>query len=280
MRMGIRRPTLSRPTARRHALGAALAAAALGMAALTGSVVAPAVAAPGTSQLVEGEGLVPGETLVSDSGQYVVEFDEYGGLFESGAVDGLWYCCGTELPAGDVRLAVQTDGNVVIYSSTFGVLLNTQTNGATDVKLVLQDDGNLVVYNGAGQPLWWNGVTDDQLVSVDQPGGSSVLESGWYLSAPDRRTKLVMQTDGNLVLYGPGSRALWWTGTNGSGAERLALQEDGNLVLYRANGTPAWQSGTRGVDLNILAVQDDGNLVLYSGYDDGIGPVWWTGTRA
>lgn len=61
-----------------------------------------------------------------------------------------------------------------------------------------------------------------------------------------RGANLVFQTDGNLVLYGPGKQVLWATNTNRSGISRLAMQTDGNLVIYDNSGQPVWTSGTQG----------------------------------
>jgi len=52
-----------------------------------------------------------------------------------------------------------------------------------------------------------------------------------------------MQTDGNLVLYGP-SGALWDAHTAGHGGARLAVQDDCNLVIYASNGAVLWSTGT------------------------------------
>ena len=57
--------------------------------------------------------------------------------------------------------------------------------------------------------------------------------------------KLVVQGDGNLVLYDANSTALWNSSTSGQGVApyKLVLQDDHNLVLYAAGG-PIWSSGT------------------------------------
>ncbi len=54
-----------------------------------------------------------------------------------------------------------------------------------------------------------------------------------------------MQTDGNLVLYGPSSSVVWASGTNGHPGARLVIQNDGNLVIY-SGSTPLWATGTSG----------------------------------
>jgi hypothetical protein len=44
---------------------------------------------------------------------------------------------------------------------------------------------------------------------------------------------------------------------------RLIMQRDGNLVLYLSNGQPAWSSNTFGKPGSFLLVQNDGNMVIY-----------------
>ena len=103
--------------------------------------------------------------------------------------------------------------------------------------------------------------------------GQSLVSSGSdnHNTSPYR---LVMQTDGNLVVYTPGRQAIWQSGTPGTGSNnRLVLQSDGNLVVYTEAGRAVWNTGTvRGVhgERDKLLMQADGNVVLYSSN----GPVW------
>jgi hypothetical protein len=60
----------------------------------------------------------------------------------------------------------------------------------------------------------------------------------------------VVQPDGNLVVYS-GSNALWASGTQGNQLGYLLLQADGDMVLYDAGGGPVWHTGT-GVDMPSL----------------------------
>jgi hypothetical protein len=50
--------------------------------------------------------------------------------------------------------------------------------------------------------------------------------------------------------------------TNDEGTARLVMQADGNLVLYNRNGKALWNSGTAGSINDRLEVQADGNLVV------------------
>jgi hypothetical protein len=97
------------------------------------------------------------------------------------------------------------------------------------------------------------------------------------------RYQLVLQGDGNLVLYGLKGRVLggatWASGTDGQVATQAVLQRDGNFVVYgsrgRVPGGATWASGTDGQGGTTLVMQDDGNLVLYR--PDG-SAVWATDT--
>lgn len=47
---------------------------------------------------------------------------------------------------------------------------------------------------------------------------------------------LRIQNDGNLCIYTPEGEPIWATNTHGHhGLNRLIMQEDGNLVLYNEN---------------------------------------------
>jgi hypothetical protein len=85
---------------------------------------------------------------------------------------------------------------------------------------------------------------------------------------------LIMQGDGNLVLY-QGGTALWASNTAGSGADEAIMQGDGNLVLYTSSGTPVWASNTAGNTGAYLDEQNDGNVVIYSASGSTL---WSTGT--
>jgi hypothetical protein len=54
---------------------------------------------------------------------------------------------------------------------------------------------------------------------------------------------LIMQTDGNLVLYDAANQPRWATGTNGRAVTHVIMQKDGNLVIYNRK-IPVWASDT------------------------------------
>jgi hypothetical protein len=100
------------------------------------------------------------------------------------------------------------------------------------------------------------------------------LNVGNSLTSQDGRFTLILQSDGNLVLYWSGGAPRWATGTDGRTVSRAIMQMDGNFVLYAPDGTAVWASGTVGHPGASLTLQNDGNLVIYG---PG-GPLWATNT--
>lgn len=56
--------------------------------------------------------------------------------------------------------------------------------------------------------------------------------------------KLMMQSDGNLVVYSSANKPIWQSGTVGKGIQKykLVLGTDGNLCLVDGSGTTIWSS--------------------------------------
>lgn len=85
-----------------------------------------------------------------------------------------------------------------------------------------------------------------------QNGSYTNLSSPNVLNADqclvDNSYELVMQPDGNLVLYDrtitSRRQRAWSSNTAGSGAVQAKMQDDGNLVLYTYSSRPIWASNT------------------------------------
>ncbi len=88
------------------------------------------------------------------------------------------------------------------------------------------------------------------------------LEQGDSLTSANGAYTLILQDDGNLVLYAR-DNAVWATGTDGQDVVRAEVQTDGNFVLYTPD-KPVWHTDTKGKKDVKLVLQDDRNLVLYA----------------
>lgn len=101
------------------------------------------------------------------------------------------------------------------------------------------------------------------LVAGDSPSPRS-------LTSDNEQYSVIMQDDGNLVMYPlPGGSAIWATNTGGLGAHRADMQDDGTLVLYHPDGSAVWAAGGSGQGPGSrLVMQDDRNLVVYNQNDE------------
>ncbi len=80
----------------------------------------------------------------------------------------------------------------------------------------------------------------------DKLAPNETLKKGASLTSRNGAYTLTLQTDGNLVLYRKGSgKALWASNTDGRPGLRVIMQGDGNLVLYGPL-KPLWDSKTSG----------------------------------
>jgi len=102
------------------------------------------------------------------------------------------------------------------------------------------------------------------------------LNTNDQLVADNGKTQLLMQNDGNLVLYRTDThQALWASNTWAKPVNHAVMQGDGNFVCYDANGQAYWATGTWGHPGSYVLLQDDGNLVVYG--PNG-GPLWASNT--
>jgi hypothetical protein len=104
---------------------------------------------------------------------------------------------GTALRSGNGHiLAVQHDGNVVLYTASGVLIWSTNTRGYQPLYFLMKPDGNLVLVTTTGQ-AWASNTSSN-------PGAS-----------------LVVQDDGNLAIYrggsqtGTGNNPLWASDTSG-----------------------------------------------------------------
>ncbi|MFF4267225.1 hypothetical protein [Streptomyces virginiae] len=107
------------------------------------------------------------------------------------------------------------------------------------------------------------------------------LDSGQSLVPTPGKPELVMQSDGNLVVYAttyPGGPKLplWYSGTYGNPGAYALMQEDGNFVIYKQGGGPqtgggVWHTATYGDRANSYiraSIRDDGEFSVSGRSED------------
>jgi hypothetical protein len=193
-----------------------------------------------------------------------------------------------------------------LYSESFNIVQDGVTWMSAGFKLPIQvatPVASPVNYSAHILPTNSALIAGQSLISPDGYTTLSLSSDGVLQLTQDYQTvwsagvsagtdsKLIMQGDGNLVLYNKTGSPLWHTATSGNGASKLYVQEDGNMVIYKDTGESTWSSGTsvglahtaypttaidnngrmtfgqavRSVDRKYnLYLQGDGNLVLYS----------------
>jgi len=90
------------------------------------------------------------------------------------------------------------------------------------------------------------------------------LQVGESIAAKNQESHLVLQSDGNLVVYHENKptrgKAIWAADTYGKGGTKLVMTTDG-ISLQKPDGTVLWSQNH--ANSNTLVMQDDHNLVLY-----------------
>jgi hypothetical protein len=224
-----------------------------------------------------GQGLEAGHSLSSCNGRFTLAMQGDGNLvLYLDGTHALW--ASNTAGRGGVVVVMQTDGNLVVYDADDRPVWADGKAGNAAASLAMQDDGNVVEYSTASKVLW---ATGTNVPVLPKPSGCGAMTAGQALQQSeslgscDGTHMLVMQTDGNLVLYHSG-KALWESNTAGTTAYTAEMQGDGNFVLYDAEHAPLWASRTPGSGGAHLAMQDDGNLVVYA---SGGKALWASGTN-
>jgi len=204
----------------------------------------------GPARVAPGGRLLPGQQVVSPNHEYRLVLQGDGNLVIYGPSGALW----AAHTNGPSRVAVmQTDGNLVVYGS--GRALWASGTRSRGTGLELRNDGNLIVVAPGYRPAWMTGTRSASMLT----GTRLVGNYNQFLTSPNGLNRLIMQADGNLVLYN-GGRALWATGTLGANRV-LLMRTDGYATVYRGNDA-VWFTPTGGHPGSALAVTNDGNVIV------------------
>ncbi|KAJ3496197.1 hypothetical protein NLG97_g2839 [Lecanicillium saksenae] len=95
-------------------------------------------------------------------------------------------------------------------------------------------------------------------------GNGEWLLSGNSLFSQDGSVEFKMQVDGKIVIYWGGLPQWQNTREQRNDVKGLLMQGDGNCVLYTKNGVPIWHSNTAGTGSDsVAAIRNDGVFYVY-----------------
>ncbi|MET9622759.1 FG-GAP-like repeat-containing protein [Streptomyces sp. NPDC006464] len=115
---------------------------------------------------------------------------------------------------------------------------------------------------------------------IDGIGGARITAGTTLASGQEFNSgnaKLVMQSDGNLVLQTKSGKPIWATNTNGYPGAITRMQSDGNLVVYKADGTTKLWSSNTNTPYSYAVLNPRGVLVLYNASGQGL---WTSGSQS
>lgn len=115
--------------------------------------VDPPEPSTGDSVLGSGQSLRPGQSRRSPNGRYDLVYQGDGNLVLYAGSQALWTSGTAGQSPGEV--AMQPDGNLVVYNSGRARVWSTGTQGQSGAFLRVQDDANLVVYSRGGRFALW-----------------------------------------------------------------------------------------------------------------------------
>lgn len=166
----------------------------------------------------------------------------------------------------------EADASLAAYANVVGVKTRNCGSGTVEIHDIARFDSYSSFTFHGGSALSENDASNfrfaTRLCSIDSrpPSGLPVdarLYIGQQLTADQGPVRLVLQADGNLVIYRDDlGRPVWASNTEGKSISYLAMQGDGNLVLYSTDGKAVWASNTAGNQNASASLKDGGELVV------------------
>jgi len=167
----------------------------------------------------------------------------------------------------------------------FGYVLNGDKCDAPAMKdRCSYNYSGLTKYSNASFDNWIYNLRKRKCPGVPGKLDSNTLESGSslrkneFLLSDNKKYKLILQRNGNVVGLEEESQNVFWdTDTAGKGGYILAMQNDCNLVLYGSRGRIPWATHTASKKRGCkLVIEDDRNIILY---DNNLNIMWSSKTK-
>ena len=225
-------------------------------------------------RLSSGQGLLVGKFIKSADGRFTLIMQTDGNLVLYGPQNQPLWASGTDGSNNPFDVIMQEDGNLVIYDTNNNPLWASSTKGHPGAIFIVHIDGNAVISDTSNDTLWATDTvvpaTPVEPTQHDRLLTGQGLMPGDSIDSADGNYHLFMQSDANLVLYGPGQQVVWASNTSAKGYPwDVIMQDDGNLVITDTSGASLWASDTSGGNGAMLVVEDEG-LVIYDSHNKSI----------
>ena len=238
------------------------------LCALLLAVPGPAGAATSRSQLGAGASLQRPAQLFSPAGLYWLTLTGSGNAKLWGP-NGTWLWASNTAGTHATNLVMQTDGNLVLYTSTNAPVWSSGTSGNAGSVLSLSNTGVLSITSPGGVTLWQTpgGPTGYQMSKLTT---NEVLLPAQSLISPSETASVTLAPGGNVTVK-KGSTVTFSSNASGFCAADLVMQTDGNLVVY-CGGAPLWSTGTSGNPGASAQITDAGQLEVLSAQNSVLWP--------
>ena len=188
------------------------------------------------------------------------------------------YTLTVELPAGNYEFKIAEGGNWTVNYGSDGKL-----DGPNFRLKVTADSAVTFVYDPATHMVTTS--SKAAVIATAAPPyvliATGVLPAGGQILSQNKLYRFEVQPAGALVLYDNYTNKQLWSSQTKGDPDALVMQDDGNLVLYAKNGSVIWATQKTGKTGDyFLILQDDGNLVVYQGIYQSLKatPIWATNT--
>lgn len=237
--------------------GVGVAAVAIGAGPAQAAVI---------DRLSNGASLAPGEQLVSANKAYQLTLQTNGDLVLTKGSTVTWRT--NTAGKGGVRLSMLSNGYLLLATKSWATVWLASARAVPGPWLQLRNDGILAIYDNTNRLVWTNtgGYVHDRLAN-----GAS-LATGQSMVSRYNGYRLVLRSDGNVVILTLKNAVLWQSGTVGTGGTRLTVGTNGNLTLTTAKGAITWQTQSVGVASPSLLLGTTGTATL----TDATGRTAWS----
>ena len=163
-------------------------------------------------------------------------------------------------PSAGPGAGLSISGGSLVLRRSDGSVAWSSPGGAQNAKnAAIDDTGLLVLFTDYGA-LWSSNF--GVLAPVSLPPGA-VIPANQPVSSRYGAFTLELSPTGVLGVSQASNGAVRWSVTV-AGAKKLVVQTDGNVVLKAANGTPLWSTETAGSGVNALQLTNSGTLQVIS----------------